>query len=631
MGQSEIKPLSLVERLDILADNHGPSIAQSFVASGEPTDAPLEMTFAAFVAEVRRRSNALGALGVGPADVVAFAAPLAEKSYSTLVAGMVSATLAPVNYFLEADALIRIVRASAANALLIHRSFDDGADILERLKKVCAALPHLKLLSFGVGPEVEGAIDIESVAAGQSSTSWDGAPRNRSRDRVVALFHTGGTTGLPKLVPHTEAMYDAMIASCGAGEGTQPGESLLSGLPLFHTSGVLQAGLAPLFNATRVIIPSSRGFRDSKAIANYWRFVRRYGVTIGASVPTVLAALAGIEPDGPITSLKRVLVGGAPLAQATIARIAEKTGGAEVIEGWGMTETCGFSVLNPHGKTKVGSVGLPFPGVEMQIRHFGPGDARGESRQINETGELVVRGDIVIENYLDSRPGAFSEDGWLRTGDLGRIDADGYLWITGRLKDIIIRGGHNIDPALIEEPAYQHPAVQLAAAIGKPDKYAGELPVLYVQLKSGASISVEELGDFVRERILERAAVPKSIIIVPEIPLSGPGKISKLLLRRAAIAQAFQDEADRLGFADVDIRAEVVEDRMAGDIVVLSCAGALKLDAERREKVAAALSGFAVQFRWAEDASAMADNEREQRRDSVAELRSLHRAAEFRA
>jgi fatty-acyl-CoA synthase len=608
MKQSEIKPSTLVDRLDILADRHGQSVAQSFIASGEPTDDPVEVTFAAFAAEVRRRSNALVVLGVRPADVVVFAAPLAENSYSTLVAVMVSATLAPVNYFLEADALIRIVEASAASALLIHRSFGDGDDILERLKKVCKALPHLRLLSFGVGPAVEGALDIESVAAAQSSTSWGSPARGSSRDRVVALFHTGGTTGLPKLVPHTEAMYDAMLDSCGAGEGTRPGESLLSGLPLFHTSGVLQAGLVPLFNATRVVIPSSRGFRDPKAIANYWRFVRRYDVTIGASVPTVLATLSGIEPDGPVTSLKRVLVGGAPLAKATIARIIEKTGGAEVIEGWGMTETCGFSVLNPHGNARVGSVGLPFAGVDIEIRRFDRGDAVGEACGINEIGELVVRGDIVIKNYLKARAGAFSDDGWLRTGDLGRIDADGYLWITGRLKDIIIRGGHNIDPALIEEPAYQHPAVQLAAASGKPDKYAGELPVLYVQLKPGATTSEEELSEFVRERILERAAVPKSVIIVPEIPLSGPGKISKLLLRREAIAGVFQEELDRLGFADVDIRASVVEDSLVGDVVALCYSGASILGRERHQKVAAALDGFAIPFRWAECGSAADDD-----------------------
>ena len=348
---------------------------------------------------------------------------------------------------------------------------------------------------------------------------------------------------------------------------------MLSALPLYHTSGALQAGIVPLFNGTRLVIPSSRGFRDPKVIPNYWRFVRRYSITIGAGVPTVLAALTAIEPDGPITSFKRIVVGGAPLSRATIGRIAEMTNGAEIIEGWGMTETCGFSVMNPHGRTKVGSVGVPFDGVEMQIRKFGADDDVGQRCSVDETGELVVRGDIVINSYFLARRGSHTRDGWLRTGDLGRIDADGYLWITGRLKDIIIRSGHNIDPATIEEPAYQHPAVQLAAAIGRPDKYAGELPVLYVQLKQGASLAAEELEAFVRERIVERAAAPKAVHIVPEIPLSGPGKISKLMIRRAATVAVFQEEIDRLPLAAHRISVRMEEDSLTGESVVLSCGG----------------------------------------------------------
>ena len=355
------EPRSLIERLEGIAAEHGDSPAQSFVASGDPADDPIQQTFAQFVADVRRRSNALAALGVGADDIVAFAAPLSNSSYPMLVATLIAATLAPVNYFLEVQALIRIVKVSGASVLLIHRRFDDGADIVDRLRKVHRALPHLRLLVFGIGPDVEEASDIDGVATDQSSTSWPESARERTRERVVALFHTGGTTGLPKLVPHTEAMYDAMLDSCGAGEGTAPGETILSGLPLFHTSGILQAGIVPLFNGTHVVIPSSRGFRDSRAISNYWRFVQRYRVTVGAGVPTVLAALTAVAPDGPVTSLKRILVGGAPLARATIAKIVEITGGAEVIEGWGMTETCGFSVMNPYGRTKVGSVGLPFP------------------------------------------------------------------------------------------------------------------------------------------------------------------------------------------------------------------------------------------------------------------------------
>jgi fatty-acyl-CoA synthase len=604
MQRSQLDTSVLIDRLETLASTMGGHLAQSYVASGDPEADPRELTFAQFVEKVRGRSNALASLGVGPSDIIAFAAPLSEASYPMLVAGMITGTLAPLNYFLEAEALIRIVRAQGASTLIVHRSFDDGADILDRLRRVHEAFPGLRFLSFGAGPSVDGAIDIESAAVAQSGSEWITPEGGRPRDRVVGLFHTGGTTGLPKLVPHTEAMYDAMFGSCGAGEGTAPAESMLSGLPLFHTSGALQAGIVPLFNGTRLVIPSSRGFRDPKVIPNYWRFVKRHSITIGAGVPTILATLTAIEPDGPITSLKRFVVGGAPISQATIRRIAEMTNGAEVVEGWGMTETCGFSVMNPLGRTKVGSVGIPFDGVEMEIRKFAGDDNVGRRCAVDEMGELVVRGNIVITSYFVPRRDSHTHDGWLRTGDRGRIDGDGYLWITGRLKDVIIRSGHNIDPATIEEPAYQHPAVQLAAAIGRPDKQAGELPVLYIQLKPGASVSVEELEAFLRERIIERAATPKAVHIVPEIPLGGPGKISKLMIRRAATVAVFQEEIDRLPLAAHRIRVRMEEDHLTGESAVLSCGGLGPPDAERRQLVAEALSGYTIPHRWDESESA---------------------------
>ena len=593
------RPKTLIDRLDALQAAHGDAIAQSYVGSGNPDDEPHELTFAQLAGEVRRRSNALIALGVESGDVIGFAAPLSETSYPTMVAAMTTATYAPVNYFLEAEALVRILKASGAAILLIHRRFDDGAELLDKLRRVHAALPHLRLIGFGSGPALVGAEDLEAVAAGEPHSSWRAPARGQAATRVVALLHTGGTTGLPKLVPHTEAMYDAMIDACGAGEGTAPGESVIAGLPLFHTSGALQVGLVPLFNATRILIPSSRGFRDPKVIPNYWRFVHRYGISIGAGVPTVLAGVAAVEPDRPVTSIKHFIVGGAPISSTTLKKIRDITGGAEVIEGWGMTETCGFSVINPQRRVKTGSVGQPFPGVEVEIRKFEAGDATGRICETDEIGELVARGNIVIKRYFDDRPGAFTADGWLRTGDLGRRDADGYLWITGRVKDLIIRGGHNIDPAIIEEPAYQHAAVQLAAAVGKPDKYAGELPILYVQLKPGMRATAQELEEFLRDRIVERAAFPKAVIVVPEIPLSGPGKISKLTLRRQAISAVFQEEIERLALPDSAIEAAVVEDRLAGEVVLLRAMGA-PLEADALRKVAAALSGFSIAHRWAE-------------------------------
>ena len=161
------------------------------------------------------------------------------------------------------------------------------------------------------------------------------------------------------------------------------------------------------------------------------------------------------------------------------------------------------------------------------------------------------------------------------------------------MKDLIIGGGHNIDPSIIEEPAYQHSAVQLAAAVGKPDKYAGELPILYVQLKPGMRASEEELEEFLRDRIVERAAFPKAIVVVPEIPLSGPGKISKLILRRRAISAVFQEELNSLALPDTEIRAVVAEDRLTGEVVLL-CASGARLNPHDLRRVEAALSGFSI-------------------------------------
>ena len=229
-----------------------------------------------------------------------------------------------------------------------------------------------------------------------------------------------------------------------------------------------------------------------------------------------------------------------------------------------MTETCGFSVLNPEGKTKVGSVGIPFEGVEAQIRAVGEDALQTAELPVDTVGELVVRGSIVIKAYADDRPDSFTADGWLRTGDLARKDADGYLWIVGRLKDLIIRSGHNIDPMIIEGPAYEHPAVQLAAAVGRPDRYAGELPILFVQLREGARAEAEEIRDFVTARVHERAAAPKAVFIIKTMPLTGPGKIYKVALRYEATRATLQADVDAALGPEQGVEVKVVEDSKSG-------------------------------------------------------------------
>jgi fatty-acyl-CoA synthase len=177
----------------------------------------------------------------------------------------------------------------------------------------------------------------------------------------------------------------------------------------------------------------------------------------------------------------------------------------------------------------------------------------------DEVGQLVISGSNVFAGYTrpEQNSGIWMEDGdggrWLNTGDLGRCDPDGYFWLTGRKKELIIRGGHNIDPAAIEEPLHRHPAVQIAAAVGRPDMHAGELPVAYVQLKPGTTATEAELAEFLRHEINERAALPKGIRIVDAMPLTGVGKIFKPALKRRETVDALRSALVEAGVEDASV------------------------------------------------------------------------------
>lgn len=588
---------SLAQRLDRVATMFGTAVAQVYATSGTIQEEARSTTYAQLAAATRRRAHALRALGVRDGDVICALLPLSPNSYPVLLAAMIAGTVAPVNYYLEAEALIALARASGAGVLLTAGRYDDDPQCAAKIEKIRAALPQLRHVVYDDDGSVPaGSVALDALAAQQPSDRWPEGCDGAAPERLVALFHTGGTTGSPKLVPHTQQMYLAMADACARAMGTVAGETMMAPLPLFHTSGALQAGTVPLMAGTRLVIPCSRGFRAPEFFKDYWRFVERHRVTIIAGVPTVLAAIAASKPDADISSIRRVLIGGAPLSVHVIAALGQMLGPHELLEGWGMTETCGFSVLNPPGRTKPGAVGLPFPGVEIEIRKA---DASGEARALcaqNEIGELVVRGAIVIRRYHDARPGAFTHDGWLRTGDRGRIDEDGFLWITGRVKDLIIRGGHNIEPGIIEEAAYQHPAVQLAAAIGQPDRHAGELPALYVQLKPGMTATPDEIAGFVAPRIPERAAIPKAVHVLAQLPLSGPGKISKLTLRREAARSTFQSDIDRV-VGDMRVTVQIVEDAEFGEVAALRSDSGTPPEAAVLA-VRDALAGYTWRHRW---------------------------------
>ncbi|MFC6761458.1 AMP-binding protein [Sulfitobacter porphyrae] len=306
-----------------------------------------------------------------------------------------------------------------------------------------------------------------------------------------------------------------------------------------------------------------------------------------------------------ISSIRLCHAGGAAMP-VEAAKAVQDTFGVQIVEGWGMTELHGFGTMNPAvGECRIGSVGHRLPFVELCVADVAD-DRVQRVCDPDEVGHVLVRGGQLLGGYLDpaheagvwitpsdgeTRPDWSKGGDWFDTGDLGRIDADGYVWLTGRSKDAIIRGGHNIDPLTIEEVLYAHPAVEVAAAVGQPDVYAGELPVAFVQLREGQDVDAETLRDFARERIAERAAAPVRIFVTDTIPLTAVGKIFKPTLRELAASQVITE-----ALADVapDARVTARQDKRRGLVVTV----ALPDDADpvTAEAARAVLSGFALQF-----------------------------------
>ena len=306
------------------------------------------------------------------------------------------------------------------------------------------------------------------------------------------------------------------------------------------------------------MIPTPLGARNPNVVRDWWSIVERNKVTIGGAVPTTLAAIMNVPRDGHDLSSLKVFVSGGSTVPVELIRRIETEIGVPVVEGYGMTEVHCYSTMNPmHGERRPGSVGLRLPYTEVRIADVaGDGTIRGDCA--GTIGHVLMRGPQVTPGYLDPRhdKGAMLADGWLDSGDLGRLDADGYVWLTGRSKDLIIRGGHNIDPIVIEEALVRHPAVETAAAVGLPDTYAGELPMAFVQLKPDATATPEELREFCRQEIPERAAVPVQVVPIPTMPLTGVGKIFKPALRLDAAQRAF--DAALMPLRAEGVKAEVM-------------------------------------------------------------------------
>jgi fatty-acyl-CoA synthase len=340
-------------------------------------------------------------------------------------------------------------------------------------------------------------------------------------DRFCAHFHTGGTTGMPKIVQHKHSgvLYNGWL---GGALLYSANDNVLCPLPLFHVFAAYPIWAGCLASGAHMILPTPAGYRGEGVFDNFWQLIERWQATFFVTVPTAASALMQRPVNADISSLNAVFCGSAPLPVELFRRFQTATG-VEILEGYGLSEaTCLISVNPKAGLRKVGSVGVILPYTDVKIFHCDSSGKVLKTMKTEEVGEICVSnpGVVVGATYTDASKnnGLYANKKYLRTGDLGRFDKDGYLWITGRAKDLIIRGGHNIDPAMIEEAMAAHVDVACAGAIGQPDAKAGELPCAYVELIDGATVTLDELIAFAKEHVQERAAVPKYLEIMDELP-----------------------------------------------------------------------------------------------------------------
>lgn len=533
---------STYEALKIGAAHNPDTPALQFLPNAHADDTVVVVSHRDFIARVTQAANMFHSLGVGPNDVVSLLLPLLPQAFIALFGAEAAGIANPVNPLLEPHQIAEIL-AAAGTTVLVTIGPIPGTDIWEKVQKVSSQLKDLKAIVVvgGSGDEASRVYAFDALIAKQPSDRLISG-RIISAGDTAAYFHTGGTTGTPKLVRHTHENQVYQAWACNLMLKSRPGRNLLFGMPLFHVGGSLTQALTTLAGGGCLVVLSPSGWRNPAAFANLWPLVARFRPEFLSSVPTVLAASLAVPFGEADVSSIRYAAGGGSAIPVAVGKALMERHKVPVIEVYGMTETSSLHTLAFIDRPlRLGSVGHAVPYSRVRIVRL-DAEARllGECAA-NEIGVVAMAGPGVFSGYLleAHNTGAFVEPGWVNSGDLGRLDEDGYLWITGRAKDLVIRGGHNIDPAPIEDVFFGHPAVGLAAVIGQPDAYAGELPVAYVQLKPGATVSPGELEAWVRERTPERAAVPVEIIIIDPLPLTGVGKVFKPHLRWDAAERVF--------------------------------------------------------------------------------------------
>ena len=571
-----IEKIPLRERLDV--DNtydfirrgaqiDPDKVALSFLFSGEAWESPVEVPYKELLAKIHQTANLCRDMGVGPEDVATVLLPNLPQTHYALWGAEAAGIVNPINPMLTPGTIRDICNAARTKILFALGEFP-GADIWPKVEAIRSEIPTLEAIVRVMGPsdEANGIYGFEETVEKyeRDSLTFD---RSIGPDEISSLYHTGGTTGTPKLARRTHFNEVFMAWAIGVMGEMEPDDTLMCGLPLFHVNGTTVTGLCPFSMGAHVVLLSPRGYRDPDIMKNFFKIVERYKANFFSSVPTVLSVLLDIPiGDADISSLKNAICGAAPLSVELFQRF-EAHSGLKVLEGYGLTEGACASSVNPaEGERRVGSIGIRIPYQEMKTVILDENGEYARDAGVGEIGVIAIRGPNVFDGYVEEahNKGLWIQGDWLNSGDLGRCDPEGYFWLTGRKKELIIRGGHNIDPATIEEPLYRIPGVQLAAAVGRPDPHAGEVPVAYVQAQEGTELTGEAIMEKVKGEIGERAAIPKEIHIIDAIPLTPVGKIFKPALRWDATRRIYEKELEGIGDAAESVEVAVGEHKVYG-------------------------------------------------------------------
>ncbi|MGR3758643.1 acyl-CoA synthetase [Roseobacteraceae bacterium NS-SX3] len=586
-------PPTLYGLLSRTAGNFPTNNAVSYQILSGPKDKAETLTWSELKDQVTQAANLFRSLGVGEKDVVAYILPNCTETLVTMLGGAVAGIVNPINPLLEPEQIASILRETKAKVVVTLKPFpktDVAQKVVEAVRHAPAVNTVLEIdlnryltppkswIVPLVRPKLENKDQVAHADYMSFTKELKKQPKilqfaDSTEDRVACYFHTGGTTGMPKVAQHK---YSGMIYNGWIGQSLlfTEDDNIMCPLPLFHVFACHVIVMAAVASGAHVVFPTPQGYRGDGVFDNFWKLIERWKITFIITVPTAISAKMQRPVDADVSTVKTAFSGSAPLPVELFRRFEQATG-VNIIEGYGLTEaTCLVSCNPVDGEKKIGSIGIPFPYCDVKIVK-GTADGLVECGT-DEVGEICVSNPGVYagNTYTEAAKNAdlYYQDTYLRTGDLGRIDGDGYLWITGRAKDLIIRGGHNIDPAEIEEALLGHEAVAFAGAIGQPDAHAGEIPCAFVELVDGASVTAAELLDYCKIHVHERAAIPKHLTVLDELPKTAVGKVFKPDLRKHAITRVYNEA---LASAGVAARVEnVIDDKKRGLVAQVDANGA---------------------------------------------------------